>query len=261
MWVAKRVLAALFLLLGTAGLLLSLAGGVGVWVVRAPVLASATRVFGRIEAALDRTEAHLGQIKAVLARAQERLDDARQEQREISRQPKSGDAARRTLARKVQRNLAVELGDAQEKLHAVAEAAVVVNSVLEDVGNLPLLSASGLDMDRLAQLQSGLAEVAPAAWELARLLGDPEPDADAGAQFGRIDRGLQATLHRLEKYEALVRDAHQRIQELRARTLAWISSAAIVISAVCFWVAISQVSILAHAWSWWRDTGTHGSSP
>jgi hypothetical protein len=53
----------------------------------------------------------------------------------MNRQQPPGNAARRALARKVQRNLAVELGDAQEKLHAAAEASVVVNSALEDVGH------------------------------------------------------------------------------------------------------------------------------
>jgi hypothetical protein len=29
---------------------------------------------------------------------------------------------------------------------------------------------------------------------------------------------------------------------------------------VCFWIALSQVSLLSHAWSWWRHAG-HKNPP
>src|SRR5262249_6817527 len=56
MKVFARILAAVTFLLGAAGLLLSLAGGVGVWTVKGPVTACATQVFGPVEAALDVAE-------------------------------------------------------------------------------------------------------------------------------------------------------------------------------------------------------------
>src|SRR5262249_51068883 len=56
MRVGKRILAGITLLLGVAGLLLSLAGGVGVWIVKGPVTERATHVFGRIDAALTVAE-------------------------------------------------------------------------------------------------------------------------------------------------------------------------------------------------------------
>ena len=65
------------------------------------------------------------------------------------------------LAQMIQRNFAPKLGEAQEKLHTVAEAAVVVNSVLDDVANIPLLSESGLDVKRLSDLNNSLSEVGP----------------------------------------------------------------------------------------------------
>jgi hypothetical protein len=63
MKVLKRVLAGFTLLLAAAGLLLSLAGGVGVWVVREPVTDKATRIFERVEAALDVADRALAQVK------------------------------------------------------------------------------------------------------------------------------------------------------------------------------------------------------
>src|SRR5262249_37491920 len=152
-----------------AGLLLSLGGGGGVWIVKGPGTARATRVFERIEAALDIADQGLGHVATSLARATDRLDNAREEQRELSQEPRRREAARRFLARTVQQRVAPEIGDAHEQLHVVAEAAVVVNSVLEDLGNFPILSVTGLDLDRLAEINGRLVDVGPAAWELSRL--------------------------------------------------------------------------------------------
>src|SRR5262245_52091897 len=120
MSVCKRILAGLTLLLSAAGLLLSVAGGVGVWVVKGPVRDKATWVFERVEAALGVADGGLDHVKTSLARAAARLGDVREEQRQLTREPRKADAARRFLARTVQQRVAPELGDAHEKLHTVA---------------------------------------------------------------------------------------------------------------------------------------------
>ena len=255
MRVCKRILAGLTLLLSAAMLLLSLAGGVGVWLVKEPVTAKATRVFGRIEAALDVADKGLDQVKTSLARAAERLDSVREEQRKLAGQTRRPNPVRRLMARTVQRRIAPDVANAHEKLHTVAEAAVVVNSVLEDVGNLPFLAVPGLDLDSLAEINSRLAEVGPRAWELSRLLGEPgsQPDADAAStQLSRIDRSLKTLRGWIAQFEPRLTEVRQRTEELKSKTLSWITPAAVLISVVCFWIALSQVSLLCHAWSWWK---------
>ena len=246
----RRLLAGLTLLLSAVMLLLSLASGIGVWVVKEPVTTKATRVFGRIDGALDTAEQSLGQVKASLARAGERLEGVREEQRKLAQEPRKGNAVGRLIGRTVQRQVAPEIGNAHEKLHTVAEAAVVVNAVLEDVGNFPFLSVTGLDTDRIADMNSRLADVGPAAWELSRLLGEPELDADAAAQLSRIEQTVQSLLGLVGDYESQVTQVRQRAGDVKARTLAWIAPAAVLISFVCFWIALSQLCLIARAWSW-----------
>jgi hypothetical protein len=255
--VCKRILSGLLLLLTAAVLLLSLAGGVGVWVVRGRVAAKAAWVFERVDSTLDVAEQGLGQVKTSLARAAERLDKAREEQRELARQPQRPAAARRFLARTVQQQVAPELDNAHEKLHTVAEAAAVVNSVLEDVGNFPLLSAAGLELDRLAEINGSLSRVESSAWELVRLLGEPEAEAgsDAGVRLSQVDRTLKTVRGLVAEYEPQLAQVRQRAEGLRSKTLSWITPAAIILSLSCLWVALSQVSLLAHAWSWWKRSG------
>jgi hypothetical protein len=262
MRVCKRILAALTFLLSTVGLLLSLAVGIGVWIVKEPVTTKATKVFGRIDAALDVAEQGLDQVNASLARASERLENSKEEQRKLSQEPQRNNALRRIMARTVQQRIAPEIGDANAKLHTVAEAAVVVNSVLEDVGNLPFLSVSGLDIDRLTEMNNRLADIGPAAWELSRLIGEPEPDSDAaGAQLSRIEETLKRMRELVADYQSQVTQVRQRTVDLKSRTLPWITPAAILISVVCFWIALSQISLMAHARSWWKKAGNDNPRP
>jgi hypothetical protein len=257
MKVCVRIVAALALLLGVAGLLLSLAGGAGVWVVKEPVTSRATYVFGRIDAALDVADDGLAQVKASIDRAAERLENAKEEQRKLG--PPQG--VRRFLAQTVRQAVAPELGNAHEKLHTVAEAAVVVNSVLEDVGNFPFLAESGLDLGPLTEMNSQLVNVGPAAWELSRLLGDPAPDADADAQLSRVEQALKTMRGLIAEYEPRLTQFREKTELLKSKTLGWITPAAVVASSVCFWIALLHLLLLSNAWSWWRRAGQKNPRP
>jgi hypothetical protein len=249
----KRILAGLVLLLSVAGLLASLAAGIGIWVVKERVTVKATRVFERVEAALSLADESLGHVKASLARAAERLESVKEEQRKIAQDPRRGTTMRRLMARTVQQQITPELGDAHEKFHAVAEAAVVANAVLEDLGNFPLLSNSGVDVDRLAEINHRLSQVESSAWELTRLLGESEVASDAAdAELSRIEQVLQTLQGLIADCAARVAEVKRQTEELKSKFFAWITPVTIIISLVFFWIAFSQVSVFCHAWSWMR---------
>jgi hypothetical protein len=263
MRVWKRILAGLTLLLATVGLLLSLAAGVGIWVVKGPVTARAVDVFGRIETALDVADQGLDHVRTSLARAAERLDRAKEEQRQLAEVPRQNNAAQRLLARTVLPTIAPQVGEAHETLHKVAEAAVVVNSVLEDVGNFPFFSVSGLDVGDLTQVNSLLSQVESSAWGLSRLLAEPAPESGSdavGPQLSRIEQALKTMRGLLADYGPQLTQVRQRTEQLRSRILSSITPAAVLVSLVCFWIALSQVSLLSHAWSWWRHSGRNRPS-
>lgn len=246
---ARRVLAGIVLLVSLVMLLLSLAGAIGIWVVKQPATEKATKLFGRIDGALDKAEQSLGQAKTSLARAGERLGDVRAEQRALAQEPRKGNAVGRLIGRTVQRQVAPEIANAHEKLHTVAEAAVVVNAVLEDIGNIPLLSVAGLDTDRITDMNNRLADVGPAAWELSRLLGEPQPDADAAAQISRIEQSVNGLQGLVGEYESQVAQVRQRAADTKATVMAWVMPGTVLISVVCFWIALSQLCLLSRAWS------------
>src|SRR5262249_54049120 len=154
-------------------------------------------------AALDVAEQGLEHASTSLARAAERLDRAREEQRQLAQQPRRGNAARSFMARTVQQLIAPQFTEAHETLHTVAEAAAVVSSVLEAGGTFPFLAGSGLDVGPLTEINSRFGEVESTAWQLSRLLGapDPGPDADAiGPQLTTVDRALKRMRRLVAEY-------------------------------------------------------------
>src|SRR5262245_27820155 len=177
--VCKRVLAGLTFLLSVVALLVSLAGGVGVWMVQGTVKAKATKVFDRIEAKLDIADESLDHVQTSLDTAAKRLDKVREERQRT--EPQRGDPLRTFLLQTVQQGLGPEFDNAHEQLHTVAEATVVVNSVLEDVGNFPFLAVAGLDVGDLTEVNNSLTTVESSAWQLSRLLGEPGTNPDAAS--------------------------------------------------------------------------------
>lgn len=250
MHVGKKILAGLVLAVGTAVLLLSLTASVAVWVVKGPATAKASHVFDRVEAALDLADEHLAEVKASLARAAERLDKAREEQRKLAQEPRPTGTLQRIVARQVLPTVAPDLGNAQEKLHTAAEAVVVANSVLADLGNFPLLSVAGVDVEAIQQMNGRLVEVAPAAWNLSRLFAEADSDA-AEQQCSRIGRALATVQGLLAEYGPELTTLRQRVEGVKASTLPWATPAAVLLTLFLVWVAASQVSVLAHAWAWW----------
>jgi hypothetical protein len=241
----------LVLLVSTLVLLLSLVGGIGVWIIRQPVMVRTSQIFGRAQAALDIVEEGLEGTRKSLTRAKEHLDSARQDQKNLNQQPQPKNAKRKALAMAVKRGLSKDIEDSQAKLNTVAEASVVVNSVLEDLGNLPLFSTFGLDQGRLTEVKRGLTGVSAGAWGLSQALDEPDGDANAaGEQLSRLDQPLETIRRLLDKYQPKVQQVRSRTKELEERTQSWVTPAAVLISALCLWIALSQFSLLQHAWYW-----------
>jgi hypothetical protein len=236
-------------------LLLVVAAGVGVWIAKPPVTATAHHLFERVEVALDMADQGLDHAGVSLTKASERLDSVKQQQRKIAQEPRRASTIGRMLARTVQQKIAVDLEDAQETLHDVAEAAVVVNSMLEDIGSFPLLSESGIELSGLHAMNNRLADVGPAAWELSRLLGDPASDSErnsAGEELSKIERTVETMQRLIGDYHTQIKQVRERVDGLKSRTFKWITPAAVLISFLCFWFAVSQISLMARAISWWR---------
>ena len=243
----RRIAAGLACLLSLVGLIVSLAGAIGIWVIKEPVQRKTLELFGRVETKLDIAEKGLDQVQESLTRAAERLQNVNEERRKAAPQGQAGGVGR-FLARTVQQRLAPELGNAQEKLHTVAEAAVVINSVRKTSATFRCWKRR-LDLTRLERNEQPACQWGPAAWELSRLLG--ETSAPRRCRPPRSNARCRTLPALIADYRAQVAQVRQRVDAVKAKVLFWMTRA-ILISFVLFWIAVSQVSVLFHARSWWR---------
>jgi hypothetical protein len=248
-----RVLAGVTLPICLVVFLASIVGGIGIWIVKESVTSRATHLANRIESGLDFADRSFDEVGVSLARASERLESVREEQRKAAQNPPRGNAVRQMMARTVQQQITPELGDAHEKIHGVAEAVALASSVLGDVDNFPFLANSRLDTDRITEINRRLSQVESSAWELARLFGDADSEPNAtDAELSRIERMLETLKGLIADYAARVKEIRVQFEEMKSRVFSWILPATILISATCFWMALSQISLFCHAWSWIR---------
>jgi hypothetical protein len=108
------------------------------------------------------------------------------------------------------------------------------------------------------EMNDQLARVAPAAWGLRRMLGGTWQASDGAAedkQTPGIDQTLESMKEFVAKFEPELAQVRQRTAKLKSWTLDWITPAAVVISVICFWFALSQIIVLCYACSWWKHAG------
>jgi hypothetical protein len=70
-----------------------------------------------------------------------------------------------------------------------------------------------------------------------------------------MDQILKRITRLLDEYGPRFSELRARTMALKSKALRWITPAAIIISVVCFWMALSQISLIFHARAWWRLSG------
>jgi hypothetical protein len=102
----------------------------------------------------------------------------------------------------------------------------------------------------LSEINNSLSAVESSAWELTRLLGEPDFDSDSVAQLSRMEQTLKTLQGLVAEYEPQFRQVRERTDMVQAKIFRWIIPVTALISFVCFWIALSQISALVHIWSW-----------
>jgi hypothetical protein len=264
---ARRLFAVFVILVSAAFLIAALAGSVGVWVVKGPLIERTTKIGDRVDRALGLAERGLGEADASLQKATESVNAIKGHHAKLGGDKEQNRFLMRLIAMRIDDGLAPQVQDTRQRLLAVTEAAVAINSVLGDLNELPSGSISGPDADRLKQISGLLMQLAASAQELNGMLTNPKPEgvsADAvGSRVVNIDQLLQTIRARVADYLLQVTDFKQQVDTLRSRILRAIDLGTPIASLVFLWIAVSQISLLVHAWSWLktRHLGAQASGP
>jgi hypothetical protein len=254
----RRALALVSVLLSLVFFVACAAGIAGAWVVKKPLTERATRLFTRTEAILNETAENLQGARNVLKQAQQSLGTVQANSLKLGDDPKQNSPIVQSIVQQVASNLAPKVGDVRQTLGSVTEAAVVANTVLDNLNEIPLVSVSHLDTDQLQATSDQLTTLAAKAQQLSALLPEKNAkDASAAAVNGPaasmedILRTLQSVA---DEYEPRVVELKDRVGEVRSHLVRWIDWGTIGLTLVLGWLALSQVSMLCHGWGWLRSS-------
>src|SRR5579871_4141548 len=161
----RRGAGILAMLLGVVGILASGALIFGCWWFLSSVSQYTSQTLGRVESILDATSDSFAQVRASLQKADTELQEVRETESK-SRQPQLGKVASRKLASK----LTSSLGDTQHSVRIAVDAAVVVNSLLDGLDEVPLVRLSKLDTEQLQEVSTRVSSLTGRAQKLQSML-------------------------------------------------------------------------------------------
>ena len=255
MRIPQRLLAAFALALCTVGFVGCLAGVIGIWLVQASLIDRGNKVIGRIETRLGQARSVTRQMDDVLLKASNSLDEARAAPARPGQEDETTRLALKMAARKVRQEVHGQVEVAREQLQTVTEAAIVVNSILGDVNELPFVAVSSLDESQVKELGGRLGQVATLSQQLSEMLDKGRTPDDKSLTLAvpehssAVARTLNEARGAIGTFEEKVAEISSRVAFLKARFVSAVQLGAIVLTLVLLWIALSQASLFLHAWT------------
>jgi methyl-accepting chemotaxis protein len=257
----KRLLAVLFVLLSLAGLGLCVAGIVGAWWVKQPLLAKATRAFESADRALAVTDDTLDLLQVGLEKTREDLKTIRTKSAAMAKDDRP-DLEQRMISRVVAQQLGPKVQQVRKAANIATEASIVINSLLEAINQLPQTAIGPLDTDRLGQVRKTLSGVTQTSQQLSDLIEQTSP----GGNTQDVTNMTRQISDVLDDIETRVVELHERVTKvqsdvtaLQPRVFDWIHKGPIVVSGVLGWLALSQIIVFVVAVSWFRSRTPPGT--
>jgi predicted PurR-regulated permease PerM len=252
----RRLLGVLVLLLSTVCFIGCIAAIVGTWTTRQDLAEKTRTIFGRLEVGLERASTVNRNVGQALEKA--RVDVAKVEREWVDFQKdektkRPPGAVRRLLWQEV----GPRLNELSGRLEATADAAVVVHSLLQSHEELPVSQTLRISPARLERLTDRSAQLSDSVQKLQLLIGDKDREVAEGAR--QVDQVLKNCQTVVDEWQSDLDTAHAELPHFEAKVLGWITAMAIVVTTVCVWVALSQVSVFALALNWCRGRTTDRS--
>jgi hypothetical protein len=115
--------------------------------------------------------------------------------------------------------------------------------------------------DKLERAADQAERASSALQRLQAVLGDGDRAAtekDVAAASSEVDLVLQKCQATVDDWQSDLDAANQKLPRLTGDLLGWLTPGAILVTALCAWVAVSQISLSVHAWGWLRGPRASG---
>ena len=255
----RRILALLLVLLGIIGTAACIAGIVGVWRVKQPLLDRSARAFGVADKAFVVVTEYGDVISFTLTKSREDLGTIKTKaaiENNAAAKPSFTDVV---VSRMVADQLGTKIKNVGDAVNAVTDASIVLDSLLGQIDQLPATFVHKVNDDQLEQVQGTLGDVAAATRRLSSLLQTARPDENVPPEMAEATVEIEALLGRLLAWIDMLRErvktTKTEVAELRPRLEFWIHWGSAIITGVLAWIGFSQLVVVGVAWRWLRRGG------
>jgi chromosome segregation ATPase len=262
MTLLKRLAGWTVLLLGVIVLFALLLSLVGIWVVRSPLTTGLTEASTGLEEELTQIDSYVEQAGTVVGTIRSGVAELTQAVEKVAAQLRKGKPGDESELAKLERKLTEHLHTAEGVANAVKAQANSIERFLALIATLSLKEGQADDgAARLVKRMRDFADGAAAAASLLRQankgLTDLREHPEVAEKLARevAERLLQVD-DRLGRLQEAIRRGDLRLDEARAavtrvkeRGPDWITLAAVLLTVLLGWFALSQVSMILHGWS------------
>jgi hypothetical protein len=250
----RRFLGFLVLLLSIICFIGCVAGIVGIWIARQDLSERTRKIASLVEVGLGRASAANQDVGRALEKAR---DDVAKVNQEIVR--RDGDEKDRRppgiLRRLVWQEVGPKLNDLGGRLVISSDAAVMVSSLPQSLMDSRLTQTGRINPQTLERLTNRSSQLSASLQKLQAMVGDGDgavADKEVTPAARDVDLLLRNCQTTVDEWQSDLDTARQELPYLEAEILGWITLVAIVATVVCSWVALSQISLFAHALKWCR---------
>jgi len=252
----KRVLGVIVIVIGILMLVLSLAGIVGTWIVRADLATRLVRVATAaelrvtvIKGGLDRLDVAIGQVNALVAGVEQ---DVQAFGTDVEQN--------RPLLTAISDKLGVELqplfDSVREIATTVGETVDAVNTAIEAVNAIPFVSIPAPTLAKANKLSQDVETLGTQVRGLRAEIDAKRSEIIQGtvsivttpvAQIGGVLGEMQQTV---SGYSQEVGAVQEGLANFRESIGGWLTWVAVILTLILLWVAFSQAAVLMLGWPW-----------
>lgn len=251
---AKRIAAVVVMVIGLLMLLASLAGIAGTWIARGQLDAELTAIVTAAETRAGAIQQQLTGLDAALTQARSQVSAVENEVQAFGTDLEQNRPLLAAISDRLGLDLSPLVERAREIITSVRETVAAVDAAIEAINAIPFISVPVPELEKLSKLSQDIEDFRTEVQGLRATIDERRTEIIQGAvslittpasQIGGVLDEMQSTV---SGYREEVRAVQDGLSNLNASISSGLTWAAVVLTLVLLWFALSQAALLVLAW-------------
>jgi methyl-accepting chemotaxis protein len=141
------------------------------------------------------------------------------------------------------------------RLKVFSDASATTTTLRQNFQKMPVGQISFFNSDKLNHAAERSAQMSATLQKLELMLGAEEKEfseEELIAVATKMDDALQEGDETIDDWLSELDDARVELSRFSARIFSWLTAVTVTLTVFFAWIALSQVSVLAHGWKWYQ---------